>query len=140
MKYRYILFGAFNVETSKGTAELYIEIPAPIIHSSKEMAQKDSPLTYRFVSRDGDVVIAVYHKEGYERVESQNGDAETLVWTEGDPIFFYTYEEFKKAGGVIRTSIVEGEIDIPFKNLFPDLGSDQEIYIDAESGWTDEVE
>ena len=47
-----------------------IEIPSPNTYKTKDEAMKDSSLAYRFVSIDGEPVIAIYSRENY-RMETQ---------------------------------------------------------------------
>lgn len=80
---------------------LSIEIPAPYARESKEEAIKDGQFTYRFVCVEGEVLIAVYPGEAYQKYRDGNGVECLKVWTKGHPFHFYNYQEFKRLGGII---------------------------------------
>ena len=107
MKYRYIMNGSFTPEKYEyihdGTYHglLCIDIPAPYFRDSKREAMADSSLSYRFVSVEGEVQIAVYPGEGFAPAADDSGHKCLYVWTTGRPLHLYNYDEFKKIGGMI---------------------------------------
>lgn len=107
MKYRYIMSGSFIPEKYEhvhdGTDHrlLCIEIPAPYARNNENEAKKDGQLSYRFVSVEGEVLIAVYPGEDFELATDDNGRKCLSVWTKGVPFHFYNYDEFKRLGGMI---------------------------------------
>lgn len=133
-----------------------INIPAPNIYGSKDEAMKDSSLAYRFVSIDGEPVIAVYSKEKYRmetQEEAKNRMPAMLTWVEGAPIFMYTYKDFIAKGGSIRILKAEKEgsfcidetdfeiTDKTFKDIFPESEKwTKPKYIDDEAYYIAEVE
>ena len=141
MKYRYMMSGSFTPEKYEyihdGTDHrlLCIEIPAPYSRDSENEAMADGALTYRFVSVEGEVLIAVYPGEGFEAAVDDNGRKCLNVWTKGYPFHFYNYDEFKKLGGMIYEMPCSMISSIPE----PDELSEEEIVAQLEE-WRQETE
>lgn len=107
MKYRYMMSGSFSPEKYKYIHEgtdhslLCIDIPAPYARNSENEAKKDGQLSYRFVSVEGEVLIAVYPGEDFEVATDDNGRKCLNTWAKGRPFHFYNYDGFKKLGGMV---------------------------------------
>lgn len=154
MNYRYFMNGMFWGDNKRSYE---IEIPAPNIYGTKDEAMKDSLLAYRFVSVDGEPVIAVYSRENH-RMETQEEAGKRmpamLTWVEGTPVAMYTYKDFIAKGGSIRILKAEKEgsfhidaaedfeaTDETFKDIFPESEKwTKPEYIDNEAYYIAEVD
>ena len=143
-KYRYVMCGMFS-GTDGGDYE--INVPSPSLHDSKEAAMKDSAFCYRFLLLDDNKgpEIAIFESEKTEVIEGAYGK-HLKTRPEGDIIKFYTFEEFRAAGGYIRMLKPECkglgfindktdflDTDRTFEDIFPNMQKQKLYYIDNEA-------
>lgn len=138
-KFRYRYSGGFLI----GDWFYTIDIPTPWLYDTEADAMRDST-SYRFIKRDGEVVLAAYTDEKYEVGVDEKGQKCLYTWTVGQPFKTYTYEQFKElttlTGGLYKqpyAAYMDGSGLVPvaetFNELFPDLAEGEREYIDNEA-------
>lgn len=148
-KYRYFMSGMF--EPTDG--EIYeINIPSPRLHNSENEALQDERFGYRFLLLDETEgpIIVVYENEKFELDDDKK---HLSVWTEGNVVGTYTFEEFMAANGYMRmlkpekksSSFIDGDTDFlntdkTFRDVFPGMKKGKTYYIDSEAYYIEKIE
>lgn len=133
--------------------EMYeINVPSPRLHISENEAMQDDRFGYRFILLDEKEgpIIAVYENEKFKLDDDKK---HLSIWTEGDVIGTYTFEEFVAANGYMRmlkpekksSSFIDGDTDFlntdkTFRDVFPNMKKGKTYYIDSEAYYIEKIE
>ena len=146
--YRYVMCGMIY---EKGMA-YFLDFPSPIIYKTEEEAKRDQ-CTARLEFENREVVLKVYPGENFALEEDERRGKYLRVWTVGEPIAMYGFDELKKQPGFYMGVIKEEcknkrmieqddilEKEVPFNEIFPDAKEGFRHYWDNEAYYILETE